>query len=120
MEQNKETPQQPNSNPADTEIHSLLDELIQKDASLAGKEKKSLSPKPAEKTPLANLKTMLSAADSAARDGKNISTSENVQLVPEDTAPFQEEKNDLPGLSESEAVRRLSALIKAHRSQRKP
>ena len=144
MEEKKNTPQNPPKENPKTEIDSLLKEMINKNTAPEhlkdGKE--LVSPQPAkDKTPLDNLKGILSQIDAKATDTKPINDKvrmdtpstqsaqeENKVIVkPQETIqPSAKDETDttcLPAgrfLFDSDAVARLDGLIKAHRAKNAP
>ena len=114
MEQPKGTSQEPNPKAADTEIHHLLNELIKNDSVSAPKENTVVSKTSTQKTPLANLKTILSKADAVAKENKG--AAQNIQtLLP------HEEQTSSPSAEplEFDSVIRLHKLIEAYRAKKK-
>ena len=123
MEEIKNTPKNSSEKPTKTEIDTLLKEMMKKDIG------KTPLPDPADsKTPLENLKGILSQADAGAgakAPGKDMTDTlpPVKQLVFKETnakttpkSPIQEKKS-LPSL-ESDAVVRLDELIAAHRAKK--
>ena len=113
MEQQKSTSQESDPKKTNTEIRNLLNELV-KSNSTPPLEKKIIVEKASpEKTPLANLKTMLSTIDMIAKEGEGISQQTQASLPKEDKESFVP-----PESIESGAVARLDKLIEAHRSKK--
>ena len=102
METHKNTPEKPSSNAPQTEIDTLLKAMVEKEVISQGLgENKELN----QQTPLDNLKGILSQADARAR------VSASSQEV-----PIKENKSAI--FLESDAVARLSELIRQHRAKK--